>query len=112
MISPAVDVHSLRRRRQPHFRPIKEIFVGEFKGILVPVRLLRWLILLIECAGHVLGPLGKDSSLRQWGLHLASRGGKQARNKTVVAVARKLAVLLHRIWIAQEPYVPFYAKAA
>jgi len=68
--------------------------------------------LLIECAGHILRPQGKDSALRQWGLHLASRGGKQARNKAVVAVARKLAVLLHRIWITQEPYVPFYAKAA
>jgi peptidoglycan/xylan/chitin deacetylase (PgdA/CDA1 family) len=60
----------------------------------------------------ILRPQGKDSSLRQWGLHLASRGGKQARNKAVVAVARKLAVLLHRIWITQEPYVPFYAKTA
>jgi len=60
----------------------------------------------------ILRPQGKDSALRQWGLHLASRGGKQARNKAVVAVARKLAILLHRIWITQEPYVPFYAKAA
>jgi transposase len=68
--------------------------------------------LLIECAGQILRPQGKDSSLRQWGLHLASRGGKQARNKAVVAVARKLAVLLHRIWVAQEPNIPFYAKAA
>ena len=68
--------------------------------------------LLIECAGHILRPQGKDSSLREWGLHLASRGGKQARNKAVVAVARKLAVLLHHIWTTQEPYVPFYAKAA
>jgi transposase len=46
---------------------------------------------------------GKDSALRQWGLHLAARGGKQARNKAVVAVARELAVLLHRIWVTQEP---------
>jgi transposase len=68
--------------------------------------------LLIECAGHILRPHGKDTSLRQWGLHLASRGGKQARNKAVVAVARKLAVLLHRIWITQEPYMPFYERAA
>jgi transposase len=68
--------------------------------------------LLIECANHILRPHGKASSLRQWGLQLASRGGKQARNKAVVAVARKLAVLLHRIWITQEPYVPFYVKAA
>ena len=68
--------------------------------------------LLVECANHVLGRHGKDSSLRQWGLHLASRGGKQSRNRAIVAVARKLAVLLHRIWVTQEPYVPFYAVAA
>jgi transposase len=68
--------------------------------------------LLIECANHILRPDGRDSALRQWGLHLAARGGKQARHKAVVAVARKLAVLLHRIWVTQEPYVPFYAVAA
>jgi transposase len=68
--------------------------------------------LLIECANHILRPQGKDSSLRRWGLDLAARGGKRAKNKAVVAVARKLAVLLHRIWITQEPYMPFYAKAA
>jgi transposase len=53
-------------------------------------------------------PSGEDSSLRRWG----ARGGKQAKNKAVVAVARKLAVLLHRLWITQEPYLPFYAEAA
>jgi transposase len=60
----------------------------------------------------VLGPHGRGSTLRQWGLHLASRGGKQSRNRAIVAVARKLAVLLHRIWVTQEPYIPFYAVAA
>jgi transposase len=68
--------------------------------------------LLIECANHILRPHGKDSALRQWGLHLAARGGKQAKGEAVVAVARKLAVLLHRIWVTQEPYVPFYSAAA
>jgi transposase len=68
--------------------------------------------LLVECANHILGPRGKDSTLRQWGLHLASRGGKQSRNRAIVAVARKLAILLHRIWVTQQPYVPFYAQAA
>jgi len=68
--------------------------------------------LLIECANHILRPHGKDSSLRQWGLHLAARGGKQAKNRAVVAVARKLAVLLHRIWSTQEDYIPFYTEAA
>ena len=68
--------------------------------------------LLVECANHILRPHGRDSALRRWGLHLASRGGKQARNKAVVAVARKLAVLLHRLWTTQEPYMPFYEQAA
>jgi transposase len=68
--------------------------------------------LLIECANHILRPHGRDSALRQWGLTLAARGGKQAKNKAVVAVARKLAVLLHHIWVTQELYVPFYEVAA
>jgi hypothetical protein len=63
-------------------------------------------------ANHVLGPHGRDSTLRQWGLHLASRGGKKSRNRAIVAVARKLTVLLHRVWVTQEPYIPFYAVAA
>src|ERR1700728_171175 len=68
--------------------------------------------LLIECANHILRPYGRDSALRQWGLHLAARGGKQAKNKSVVAVARKLAVLLHHLWATQQPYIPFYQQAA
>jgi transposase len=67
--------------------------------------------LLVECANHVIGPHGKDSALRKWGLSLGARGG-HARRRAVVAVARKLAVLLHRIWIAQEVYMPFYEVAA
>src|SRR6202453_4649190 len=68
--------------------------------------------LLIECANHILRPHGRDSALRQWGLHLAARGGKQAKNKSVGAVARKLAVLLHHLWTTQEPYIHFYQQAA
>src|SRR6202453_2398420 len=68
--------------------------------------------LLIECSNHILRPHGRDSALRQWGLHLAARGGKQAKSKAVVAVARKLAVLLHHLWSTQQPYMPFYEQAA
>lgn len=67
---------------------------------------------LVECANHVIGPRGKDSTLRRWGLSLGARGGSHARRRAVVAVVRKLAVLLHRIWITQEVYVPFYEVAA
>jgi transposase len=66
--------------------------------------------LLVECANHVIGPHGKDSTLRRWGLSLGARGGRHARRRAVVA--RKLAVLLHRIWITQQVYVPFYEVEA
>ena len=44
--------------------------------------------------------------LRRWGLKLAARGGKNAKKRAVVAVARKLAVLLHRLWVSGEVYEP------
>ena len=66
---------------------------------------LRWL--LIQAAQYTLGPFGRDSRLRQWGLELASRGGRRAKKRAVVAVARKLAVLLHRLWVTAEVYEPF-----
>ena len=51
-----------------------------------------------------LGPFGKDSDLRRFGLKLCERGGKAARRRAVVAVARRLAVLLHRLWVSGVPY--------
>jgi transposase len=62
--------------------------------------------LLVQCAHHVLGPFGKDSDLRTWGLRLAERGGTSAKKRAAVAVARKLAVLLHRLWTTGEQYQP------
>ena len=62
--------------------------------------------LLVGSANHILGPFGKDSDLRSWGLELAKRGGKNARKRAKVAVARKLAVLLHRLWVTGEVYEP------
>jgi len=64
--------------------------------------------LLVQCAQHVLGHWGRDSALRQWGLRLAERGGSNAKKRAIVAVARKLAVLLHRLWCTGETYQPFY----
>lgn len=68
--------------------------------------------LLTEAANYILGPFGKDSALRRWGQHLAAHGGKNARKRAVVAIARKLAVLLHHLWVTQQPYQPFYGTAA
>jgi transposase len=62
--------------------------------------------LLVNCANYILGPFGKDSDLRRWGLQLASRGGKNARRRAKVALARKLAVLMHRLWVTGEVYEP------
>jgi transposase len=62
--------------------------------------------LLVQCANYILGPFGRDSDLRRWGLELAKRGGKNARKRAKVAVARKLAVLMHRLWVTGEVYEP------
>jgi transposase len=65
--------------------------------------------LLVQCAHHILGRWGKDSALRQWGQKLAARGGPNANKRAIVAVARKLNVILHKLWRTGEDYVPFPA---
>lgn len=60
--------------------------------------------LLIEAAHYTLGPFAPDSELRRFGLRLFGQGGKRAKKRAVVAVARKLAVLLHRLWVTGEVY--------
>jgi transposase len=62
--------------------------------------------LLVQSANYILGPFGADSELRRWGLELAKRGGKKGRRRAKVAVARKLAVLMHRLWVTGEEYQP------
>jgi transposase len=63
--------------------------------------------LLVNAAHYVLGQFGPDSDLRRWGLAIAARGGRRAKKRAVAAVARKLAVLLHHLWITGEVYEPF-----
>jgi transposase len=53
--------------------------------------------LMVQGAHYILWPFGQDSDLRRWGLKLAERGGKNAKKRAVIAVARKLAVLLHNV---------------
>ena len=67
--------------------------------------------LAVQCAHFMLGKFGKDSALRRWGLALALRGGKNAKKRAVVAVARKLLILMHRLWKTQESFAPFYGCA-
>jgi transposase len=64
--------------------------------------------LLVGSAQYILGPFAADSDLRQYGLLIAARGGSNAKKRAVVAVARKLAVLLHRLWRTREIYEPLH----
>lgn len=67
--------------------------------------------LLVQSAHYILGPFGPDTDLRRWGLALACRGRKNAKKRALVAVARKLAVLLHHLWVTAEVYEPLRNSA-
>jgi transposase len=64
--------------------------------------------LLVQGAQHILGPFGVDCDLRRWGLKLAERGGRSGKKRAIVATARKLAVLLHHLWVSGEVYDPLH----
>jgi hypothetical protein len=68
--------------------------------------------LLVQSAQYILGPFGEDSDLRRHGMKIAERGGKNGKKRAVVAVARKLAVLLHRLWRTGEVYNPLHGSQA
>jgi transposase len=67
--------------------------------------------LLVGSAQYILGPFGPDCDLRRWGLRLAERGGKNAKKRAVVAVARKLAALLYTLWVSGADYQPLRRAA-
>jgi transposase len=67
--------------------------------------------LLVQSAQYTLSSLASDSRLRRWGLELASRGGKNGKRRAVVAVARKLAVLLHKLWVTGQVYEPLHGMS-
>jgi transposase len=64
--------------------------------------------LLVSRAHYVLGPFAQDSDLRRHSEKMAERGGKNAKNRATIAVARKIAMLLHRLWTTGEIYEPLY----
>jgi transposase len=68
--------------------------------------------LLVQGAHGILRQRAPDTDLKRWGRKLAGRGGKNAKKRAVVAVARKLAVLLHRLWVSGEVYEPLRHPAA
>lgn len=68
--------------------------------------------LLVQCAHRLLGSFGSDCDIRRWGLALCERGGSAAKKRAVVAVARKLAVVMHRVWATGVPYDAHFNSAA
>lgn len=68
--------------------------------------------ILVQAAHYILGPFGPDCLLRRHGQRIVERGGKHAKKRAAVAVARKLAVLLHRLWVSETPYDPWYRTTA
>lgn len=65
---------------------------------------------LVSAARYILGPFGKDCDLRRYGEAIAARGGKNARKRAAIAVARKLAVMLHRLWVSKADYDPDWTQ--
>lgn len=65
----------------------------------------------MQCAHYILGPHAGESDLRRWGLRLAGDGSSLRKRRAVVAVARKLAALLHRLWVTGEVYEPLRRAA-
>ena len=90
-----VPAHRISGQSNPHLRISKE---GD--------SFLRRL--LVGSAHYILGPFGEDCDLRRCGERLGARGSRKERNRAVVAVARKLAVLLHRLWSSKETYDTLY----
>jgi hypothetical protein len=66
----------------------------------------------VECAHRLLRGNAPDSAIQRWGQKLCERGGKNAQKRAIVAVARKLAVLLHKLWVTQQRWEPLYGGCA
>lgn len=60
--------------------------------------------LLVNCAHYILGPFGPPSALREAGLRIASKGGRPAKKRAVIATARKLAVTMMALWKTGSEY--------
>jgi transposase len=65
--------------------------------------------LLVNCASYMMGPFGEDSDLRRWAEKLSQRGGKNAKKRARVALARKLSVVMLSLWKTGEAYAPLSA---
>lgn len=74
-------------------------------------RMVRWM--LVQCAHCILRKNAPDSDLKQWGeKKLIEQVGKpvkkSSKKKVLVAMARKLSVVMHKLWANGEVYDPLY----
>lgn len=68
--------------------------------------------LLVQCAHYMLGPFGDDCDLKRYGQRIVQAGGgKNVKKRATVAVARKLAVLLHRLLVSGQAYEPLHQQS-
>lgn len=96
-VGPYLGLTSRRRQSgesEPHMRISK---TGD--------RYLR--ALMVQGAHYILSCRSPDSALKQWATALAERGGKNGKKRAVIALARKLSVVLYRLWASGQDYCPF-----
>lgn len=65
--------------------------------------------LLVNAASYILGPFGGDSDLRRFGERIARGGSQRDKARARIAVARKLACLLHHLWRTASVWDPDHA---
>ena len=68
--------------------------------------------LLVTAATHILRQSAPDTALKRHGRRLAKNGSPRDRARARIAVARKLAVVLHRLWLTGEVYRPLPLEPA
>ena len=66
----------------------------------------------MQSAHYILGPFGPDCDLRRYGERISARGGKNAKKRAVVAVARKLSAVLYHLWVTGDVYEPVHRAAS
>lgn len=63
---------------------------------------------LLVLAAHCLISRGKDCALQRWALALCQRGGRNSKKRAIIALARKLAVVMLAIWKSGATYDPWH----
>ena len=98
------------RKRSRHLQTVAPVICNFLATapLLNPSSQPRTMRARIATLKYIFGRFGPDSDLRRWGLRIAALGGRRAKKRTVAAVARRPAVLLHHLWVIGEVYEPLH----